>query len=86
MSNKMKKNSSYSDEIKKMKKDFKKMIDEMSNEEFMDFHFLLIALLDDFENDSEDNDWDYENLDIDEDFLYNEQIFLNEEDYEDLPF
>ncbi len=81
-----KNNSSYSNEIKKMKEDFKKMIDEMSNEEFMDFSFLLMAILDDFEDDSEDDNWDYENLDTGVDFLYNEQIFLDEDDYEDLPF
>lgn len=63
MSNKRKNkqniNIPYSNEVKKAKEEFKKMIDEMSDEEFIDFSFLLMGFTDNFEDDwAEDEGWE----------------------------
>ena len=58
-------NFPFSNEIKKAKDEFKRMIDEMSDEEFMDFTFMLMLYSEDFEADefeeeywSDDEGWE----------------------------
>lgn len=69
MSNKKNKNKKpnkinnfpYSNEIKMMKDDFKKMIDEMPDEDFIDFYFTLMDFADNFEESwIEDEEWEDE--------------------------
>ena len=54
----------FSDEVKQLKAEFKKMIDEMDDEEFLDFTFALMDLSMDFD----DEEWDDYEFD-DEDFF-----------------
>ncbi len=54
----------FSDEVKQLKAEFKKMIDEMDDEEFLDFSFALMDLSMDFD----DEEWDDDEFD-DEDFF-----------------
>lgn len=58
MSNKnnSKNNFPFSNEIKKMKNEFKKMIDEMSDDDFIDLISFLAYSSDDFE----DEDWTFD--------------------------
>ena len=62
MSNKRKNNKNsfpYSNELKRAREEFKKMIDEMSDEEFLDFSFLLMQFTEDFEDEwAEDEGWE----------------------------
>lgn len=64
MSNKRKNNKNsfpYSNELKRAREEFKKMIDEMSDEEFLDFSFLLMQFTEDFEDEwAEDEGWEDE--------------------------
>lgn len=56
-----KNNFPYSSEVEKMKEEFKKMIDEMSDEEFLDFSFSLMNFSDNFEDMwAEDEGWEDE--------------------------
>ena len=58
MNNNQSNNFPFSSEIKKAKDEFKKMIDDMSDEEFMDFSFTLMLYLEDTEyGDFEDKYW-----------------------------
>ena len=58
-------NFPFSNEIKKAKEGFKQMIDEMSDEEFIDFSLLITLMTEDLDEDLED----LEDLDFDEEFL-----------------
>lgn len=55
-------NFPFSNEIKKAKDEFKKMIDEMTDEEFLDFSFFMMQFTDDLEDEFWDDDegWEYE--------------------------
>jgi hypothetical protein len=78
-------NFPYSNEVKQMKDEFKKMIDEMSDEAFLDFSFALMTFMDDFEDDwSEDEGWEDEA----EKFYNNEKNNISNfpTKNEDLPF
>jgi hypothetical protein len=52
-------NFPYSNEIKRAKEGCKQMIDEMSDEEFLDFAFMLTLMIENLENDL-DSDFDEE--------------------------
>lgn len=55
-------NFPFANEIKKAKDEFKKMIDEMTDEEFLDFSFFMMQFTDDLEDEFWDDDegWEYE--------------------------
>lgn len=82
-SNKRKNNFPFANEIKEARYGFKKMIDEMPDEEFMEFILLFLDFVDMFDN--EDN-----NLDefLEEDYLedYDDDEYIEEYEDEDLPF
>ncbi len=48
----------FSNEIKKAKEGFKQMVDEMSDEEFLDFAFMITLITEELENDL---DFDFDN-------------------------
>ena len=59
-------NFSFSNEIKKAKEGFKQMLDEMSDEEFIDFAFMITLMTEELENDLDDSDFDEEMWDDEE--------------------
>lgn len=59
-------NFSYSNEIKKAKEGFKQMIDEMTDEEFLDFAFMITLMTEELETDFDS--------DLDEDALEDEEV------------
>lgn len=77
----------FSEEVTMMKQHFKQMIDEMPDEEFLDFILLLTADLEEFEDEdwNEDEGWEDEA----EEF-YRKNNIRNfpkfQDDDEDLPF
>lgn len=86
-------NSQVSNEIKMMKNDLKRMIDEMSDEEFIDFNILLIHCIENFDDyldddeDWDDDDWDAEDWEDDAEEFYNsgkDPFSIDEDDV--LPF
>lgn len=73
-------NFPFANEIKKAKDEFKKMIDEMTDEEFLEFSFLMMQFTDDFEDDIWDDDEGWE--DEAEKFYHSN----NKDTIYDLPF
>lgn len=80
----MKKNSKnknanypFASEIKQAKYEFKKMIDEMSDEEFIDFNMLFFEFLDDVGY-LDDEEFEYDD--------YDKDVYDTLEECEDLPF
>lgn len=66
-------NFPYSSEVEKMKEELKKMIDEMSDEEFLDFSFSLMKFTDNFEDMwAEDEGWE-----DDAEIFYNNEKNIN---------
>ena len=59
----------YSNEVKQLKAEFKKMIDEMGDEEFLDFSFALMELSMDFDDEEWDEEDEFDEEFDDEDFL-----------------
>ena len=59
-------NFPYSNEIKRAKEGFKQMIDEMSDEEFLDFAFMITLMTEELENDFDS--------DLDEDVWEDEKV------------
>ena len=97
MSNKKKykKNTNFPcpDEIKIARKEFKKMIDEMPDEEFVTFSCLFVEFMDSLDENLDEEDWDYDDYeeweDEAEEFYNNEKnnvIDFPLSDDEDLPF
>lgn len=77
----------FSEEVKMMKNHFKQMIDEMSDEEFLDFILYITSDIEDMEDDwLEDEDWE----DAAEEFYskgkHNIKKFPKFIDDEELPF
>ena len=57
----------FSEEVSMMKQHFKQMIDEMPDEEFLDFILILTADLEEFaDEDWDDENWEEEDWDEDE--------------------
>ncbi len=74
-------------EINKMKSDFKKMIDEMCDEEFLLFTCAVFELMDELENcceEDEDGDWEFEVEDFDN--KNSNIIYFNPNEDDELPF
>lgn len=67
-------NFPYSNEIKKAREGFKKMIDEMSDEEFLDFSFLIATMIEDLEDDMDDDFYDDLNNDFDNECFEDEAL------------
>lgn len=63
-------NFPFLNEIKKAKEGFKQMIDEMSDEEFIDFAFLITLMTEELDDDLEDLD----DFDFDGEFLDDSEI------------
>lgn len=87
MSNKKsnKNNLPFSSEVKQMKDEFKKMIDTMSDDEFLDLVSFLMFSSEDFE----DEDWTFDEEWEDEaEEFYNQRnnTYNNDFNDEDLPF
>lgn len=87
MSNKKsnKNNLPFANEIKQMKDEFKKLIDSMSDEEFLDLISFLMFSSEDFE----DEDWTFDEEWEDEaEEFYNQRNNTSNNDFndEDLPF
>ena len=71
----------FSEEVKTMKKHFKQMIDEMPDEEFLDFILILTADLEELaDEDWDEEDWDEEDWD-DED--WGEEDWNDDEGWKD---
>lgn len=56
----------FSNEIKKAKEGFKQMVDEMSDQEFLDFAFMITLMTEELENDLDFN--------FDNEFLEDEDV------------
>lgn len=70
----------FSEEIKIMKKDFKKMVDDMGDEEFI----ILVSILMHYFKNYDIFDDDYSDIfDSDEDFENDDYEYISDEDYED---
>ena len=87
MSNKKsnKNNLPFASEVKQMKDEFKKMIDTMSDDEFLDLVSFLMFSSEDFE----DEDWTFdEEWEDDAEEFYNQRNNKSNNDFndEDLPF
>ena len=82
-SNKRKNNFPFANEIKEARYGFKKMIDEMPDEEFMEFLMLFLDFVD-ILNDEED---EYDEFWGEDDFDdYDDCEYIDEYEDEDLPF
>lgn len=87
MSNKKnnKNNLPFASEVKQMKDEFKKMIDTMSDDEFLDLISFLMFSSEDFE----DEDWTFdEEWEDESEEFYNQRNNKSNNDFndEDLPF
>ncbi len=85
-----KNSSSFSNEVKKMKNQFKNLIDDMSDEDFIDFLDFVYSSTVDFDED-EDEDFDFDEDDFDEGWEDEAEEFYNDGhsifiDDTDLPF
>lgn len=77
-----KNNFPYLNEIKHLKDEFKKMIDEMSDEEFLSFTFDFMGFMNEYDEDLIEEMWaDDEGWEDEAEKFYN-----NSNENEDLPF
>lgn len=80
--NNKKNNFPYSNEIKQLKDEFKKMIDKMSDEEFLDFSFTFMGFMNEYNESFIEEIWaDDEGWEDEAEKFYN-----NSNENEDLPF
>lgn len=80
--NSKKNNFPYLNEIKHLKDEFKKMIDEMSDEEFLSFTFDFMGFMNEYDEDLIEEMWaDDEGWEDEAEKFYN-----NSNENEDLPF